>query len=371
MIKRRPLFDGGNFVIDFLTSSLEGFTAQTRRSLLRHAPNTPLPGGKKIRLIRDLEQKKLRVGPGFAPKVGIRNPEQAGSVLSFDIQPVTYPTYHAISNNTALEEELNISNPSATAAILLTTEEDGSHRVLVQQRSPRNRLYAETIGASVAGLFDGQLDRDSANRGRLSPIDTNAIKANALKEMKEEIQLDATDIAWLHITGLARDKVKIHSEFLLLGLLRLSTDQIAQKAGSKIPASSNDEDDFVEKSVVVSATLEAIETLVTQMKCPLPPTHTAAFIAAGYWMLLRDAHLSAASQWVNRLEPDVRENYREIDHIVDTFCKKDPGKRSEELRGFDPAHSPASQGLPDAISELMRVDLLLNERAAQGLKGEV
>jgi 8-oxo-dGTP pyrophosphatase MutT (NUDIX family) len=362
MIERKPLLDGGNFVIDFLTSSLEGFSAQTRRSLLRHAPNAPLPGGKEIRLIRDLEQKKFRVGPGFAPKVGIRNPEQVGSVLSFDIQPVTYPTYRAISNNTDSEEALGISNPSATAAILLTTEEDGSHRVLVQLRSPHNRHYAETIGASVAGLFDGQLDRDSANRGRLRPVDTNAIKANALKEMKEEIQLDATDISWLHIVGLARDKVKIHSEFLLLGLLRLSTDQIAQKAGDKFTASSNDEDDFIEEFVVVSATLEGIETLVTQVKCPLPPTHAAAFIAAGYWMLLRDTHLAAASQWASRLEPHVQENYRKIDHIVDTYFKKISGKRSEALRGFDPDHSPASQGLPDAISELMRVGLLRREQ---------
>ncbi len=363
MIARRPLLDGGNFLIDFLTSSLEGFTAQTRRSLLRHTPNTPLPGGKKIRLIRDLEQKKFRVGPGFAPKVGIRNPEQVGSALSFDIQPVTYPTYRAISNDTDPEEELSISDPSATAAILLTTEEDGSHRVLVQHRSPRNRLYAETIGASVAGLFDGELDRDLANRGRLRSVDTNAIKANALKEMKEEIQLDTADITWLHIVGLARDKVKIHSEFLLLGLLRLSTDQIAQKTGIKFLANSNDEDDFIEKFVVVSATLEAIETLVTQVKCPLPPTHAAAFIAAGYWMLLRDANLAAASRWANRLEPHVRENYRKIDHAADTHCKKDPGKRSEDLRGFDPDHSPACQGLPDAISELMRVGLLQKEGA--------
>src|SRR2546428_7733420 len=138
------------------------------------------------RAVRDLGRKKFRVGPGFAPKVGIRNPQQSESVLSFDIQPVTYPTYLAISNNTDPEEELSISNPSATAAVLLTTEKDGSHRVLVQQRSPRNRLYAETIGASVAGLFDGQLDREPVNRGKLKPIDTNAIMANAIKEMREE-----------------------------------------------------------------------------------------------------------------------------------------------------------------------------------------
>src|SRR2546425_5268487 len=93
MIERRSLFDGGNFVIDFLTSSPDGFTAQTRRNLLRHAPNTPLTGAKRIRPVRDLERKKFRVGPGFAPKVGIRNPQQSESVLSFDIQPVTYPTY--------------------------------------------------------------------------------------------------------------------------------------------------------------------------------------------------------------------------------------------------------------------------------------
>jgi len=370
MIERRSLFDGGNFVIDFLTSSPDGFTAQTRRNLLRHAPNTPLTGAKRIRPVRDLERKKFRVGPGFAPKVGIRNPEQSESVLSFDIQPVTYPTYLAISNNTDPEEELSISNPSATAAVLLTTEKDGSHRVLVQQRSPRNRLYAETIGASVAGLFDGQLDREPANRGKLKPIDTNAIMANAIKEMREEIQLDATDITWLRIIGLARDKVKIHSEFLLLGLLRLSTDEIAQKAGKRILAGPTDEDDFVEKFVVVSATLEAIETLVTQVKCPLPPTHTAAFIAAGYWMTLRDASLAIASQWLNRLEPRVQVNYREINHRVDTYFQRNSGKRGEDVWGYDPAHSPIKQGLPEAISELMRVGLLRKEQSKK-LRGEI
>lgn len=362
MIERRSLFDGGNFNIDFLASSLEGFTAQTRRRLLRHAPNAPLPGAKRIRPIRDLEQKKFRVGPGFAPKVGIRDPEQSNNMLSFDIQPVTYPTYLAINNNANSKGELRISNPSATAVVLLTTEEDGSHRVLVQQRSPRNRLYVETIGASVAGLFDGQLERGPANRGKLEPIDTSTIKANAIKEMREEIQLDATDITWLRIMGLARDKVKIHSEFLLLGLLSLSTIEIAQKAGKRILEGPTGEDEFVEKFVVFSATLESIETLVTQVKCPLPPTHTAAFIATGYWMTLRHANLASASEWLNRLEPRVQENCREIDRIVDTHYKNNIGKRGENIQGFDPADSPVVQGLPDAMTELERVGLIRREQ---------
>ena len=83
-----------------------------------------MTGAKKIRQVRDVEREKFRIGPGFALKVGIRNPEQSGRILSFDIQPVTYPTYRAINNKTDPEEELSISNPSATAEVLLTTESE-------------------------------------------------------------------------------------------------------------------------------------------------------------------------------------------------------------------------------------------------------
>ena len=136
MTEQKSRFNAGNFTIDFLTPSLEGLTVQTRQCLLRHGPGTPLPGAKRIRRERDREPKKWRIGLGFAPKVGIRHPEKLVDVLSFDIQPVTFPTYSAINSLADPLDELNISNPAATATILFTTEDDGSHRIVLQHRSP-------------------------------------------------------------------------------------------------------------------------------------------------------------------------------------------------------------------------------------------
>ncbi len=368
MAGRRPIFNTDNFTIDFLASSSEGFTVQTRQSLLRHVPNTPLPAARRIRVERDREPKKFRVGQDFAPKVGIRDPEQIESLLSFDIQPVTFPTYSAIDSLADSREELNISNPGATATILLTAEDDGSHRILVQHRSHLNRFYSQTLGASVAGFLDGHLD--PANRGRLLPIDTDSIKASAIKEMNEEIQLTATDLTDLWIVGLAQDKVKIHTEFLLFGILRHSADKIAQKAGTRTIAKPDDRYDFTEKFFAIDGTLEAIEILLTQVKCPLPPTHAAAFTAAGYLLTLESFGLEAAEGWKSRLEKMVQKNYQEIDRIVMDFYKDNSSEQGEDTKGkparrasgFDPAFSPTVQGLPDAVSEFERVGLIRKGR---------
>jgi hypothetical protein len=362
MTERKLWFNGDNFTIDFLTPSLEGLTLQTCQCLLRHAPGTPLPGAKRIRRERDREPKKRRIGLGFAPKVGIRHPEKFADVLSFDIQPVTFPTYSAINSLANLPDELNISAPAATATILFTTEDDGSHRMVVQYRSQQNRFYPETVGASAVGFLDGTLDRNPTNRGKLLPVDTQTVKVSALKEMKEEIYLMPTDVVNLRIIGLARDLVNVHTEFLLFGILALNAHEVAQKAGFADKKELDDEHDFSERFLVIDGSLEAIEILLTEVKCPLPPTHSAAFVATGYLIVLEQAGLEAADEWMKHMELRVRANCQRIDEIVSAFYKRNGNvdtRRFDSRRrsGFDPALSPLVQGLPDMISELRRVDL--------------
>ena len=363
MTEQKSRFNAGNFTIDFLTPSLEGLTVQTRQCLLRHAPGTPLPGAKRIRRERDREPKKRRMGLGFRPKVGIRHPEKLVDVLSFDIQPVTFPTHSAINSLADPPDELNISNPAATATILFTTEDDGSHRIVLQHRSQQNRFYSGTVGASVAGFLDGTLDRNPENRGKLLPVNTQTVKASALKEMKEEIHLMPKDVVNLRIIGLARDLVNVHTEFLLFGILALNAHQVAQKADFADKQELDDEYDFSERVLVIDGSLEAIEILLTEVKCPLPPTHAAAFVAMEYLILLEQAGLEAAEEWMKHLEFQVRANYQCIDEMVSAFYKRNGNvdtKRfaSRRRSGFDPTLSPLVQGLPDMISELRRVDLI-------------
>lgn len=367
--KEKLEFDGGNFIIEFLSPSPEGFEIQTRQSLLRHAPNTPLPEAKRIRIERDKEPKKLRVGPGFKPMVGLRNAKQHGNILSFDIQPVTFPTYKAISNPLETAESLAVSDPTGTASALLTTEANGAHKIILQHRSPKNFFYGDVPGASIAGMFSGQLD--SVNRGRLAPIDTDTVKDNNRREMFEELGLEDQDIIDVRITGVAKDKVRIHKEFLLSGRSPLSAEQIGQKAEAYAKTKKPDADyDFAEKFFVIDGTPEAIEKLLSRVKCPLPPTHTATFVAAGYLMVIEQSGLDAANVWKQRLEPAVQTNYREMDEQVATHWKHYPekakmrleNKSAHNLQAYDPAYKPSDQGLPELTDELIRVGLIAQEK---------
>jgi len=56
-IERKPEFDGGIFTVEYL--SPEGFEVKTRESLLRHAPNTPLPEARRIKAERDKEPERF------------------------------------------------------------------------------------------------------------------------------------------------------------------------------------------------------------------------------------------------------------------------------------------------------------------------
>lgn len=366
-----PKFNGGSFTIEFLAASAKGFEVQTRQTLLRHEPNTPLPEAARIRAEREKEEKRFRIGSSFVPIVGIRNPEQVGNVLTFDIQPVTFPTYRAIGNPSERPETLAISNPTGTACVLLTSEPDSSHKIILQHRSPESFFYSDVPGASIAGMLDGKLD--SNNRGRLEPITTGVIMANNKKEMFEELGLDPNDIADVRITGVAKDNVRIHNEFLLFGISPLGAREITAKATAHAKIKKGiAEYDFAERLFVLDGTPEAIEILLTQVKCPLPPTHTATFVAAGYSMVLERKGQAAADQWTQYLQRGIRANYRDIDHRVAAYWQQQPekaemrsaNKPARGIHGYDPAHRPTDQGLPSITEELQRVGLITRESPA-------
>jgi hydroxymethylpyrimidine pyrophosphatase-like HAD family hydrolase len=351
-------FSTDTFEINFLSDSPEGFKVRTRNSLMRHAPNTPLRFAKDIAKERAREKKDNRVGPNFAPKVGIRNPHLENGELVVDTMPVTFPTYKAISAPEITPDQKEISNPTGTALILLTTESDGSHKLILQHRSPKNFFYGDIPGASVAGYFDGQLQGAT-----LKPIDTNSVKNNGTKEMWEEVGISPTDIADLKITGLASDKVRVHNEFLLMATTKLSAEDTLFRAGA------GDHFKFIEQTITIDATIASIGKLLTQVKCPLPPTHVAAFVATGYSMVLEQQGKDAANAWKKTMEAEVNRNYREINQMVANYYDEIPGelqnvpdgKPQRNPKGYEPGYTPSQQGLPDMESELERLGLATKE----------
>lgn len=352
------------FEIKFLSDSTDGFTVATRQSLRRHEPNTPMPEAQRIAKVRATEKRDLRIGEHFYPKLGIRDVTQTENELSFDIIPVTYPTYIAIRKPHESSESLKIANPAATSMVLMTTEEDGSHKLVFQHRSDKNRLYGDIPGSSIAGYLDATLNRTREGRGKALNVTTDYIKDNVIREADEEIGIKPEEIAELIITGLASDKKEIHDEFLLMGTTTLSSKDLAKRVGS------GDYFKFSEKFFTMDATPENIEILLTQVKCPLPPTHTATFLAAGYSMVLKENGLDEAKKWKNRIASGINRNYEEIDAIVKIYYQQHPdeldnipaNKPPRNPNGYDAAYLPQEQGLPNALSEFERTGLIKKEK---------
>jgi hypothetical protein len=365
---RGQVFDGGTFSIDFICSTTSGLTLGTRLSLPRHGsiePSQYTQFAKTIRVEKVGEPIRFRVGDHFAPKVGVRNAEIEGNSLTFDIQPVSFPTYSAIHRTSDDRIHLQLSNPAATAVVLVTHECCGSAQVLLQLRSSRNRYYGGAPGASIAGFLDGQLSRDRSNRGRLESVDTEFVNRNVLREMREEIGLFPEDLMELTVLGLASDRVRVHTEFLLFARTRLSARQVEMRSRDEATELTSDLD-FRERFVFVDACPDAIATLVSEVKCPIPPTHAAAFLAGAYRLLLESVDANRASRWLSELEPHVRKNYALIDRLVsERFAAEATQVSQPALSGVSPAHSgynpavsPMLQGLPNPLSELERVGLI-------------
>ena len=361
-----PAFSTNSFDIKFMSNAVDGFEIQSKELLLRHAPNTPLPFANRIKVERARDPKQRRVGSGFSTKVGVRNIVQDGNTLRADFMPVTFATYKAISSPDISQTEKDISNPSGTALILLTTEDDGSSKLIVQHRSPNNFFYGDIPGASVAGMFDGTLNTslaDKEGRGKLKEVKSDSVKGNSTTEMKQEIGLYPADITDLRITGFASDKVRIHDEFLLMARTKLSSQDILFRSGL------GDHDRFVEQAITIDASKDAITRLLTEVRTPMPPTHQAALIAAGYNLILEQEGINAAEQWKNQMQVDVNKNNEAINDLVKIYYDTHPdelnnipqGKPPRNQIAYEPAYLPSQQGLPDMESELERLGLVNSE----------
>ncbi len=313
---------------------------------------------------QNYEKLRREYREALAGKIGFRHISIDGETIKAQASLVLVPAYRLFSNFEARPELIQLGRLSGTAMILSTAD----NKIIVQTRSKNNRMYGGVPGASVAGLLDAQITEESFKQQMPTEINTETVLHNIFKEAFEEIGLDQPELLDVKISGFGTDKVQIHDEFLITSKTPLTYDQVCQKADRN---KNKSEWHFSENFVGIPASPEAIKTLLSEVKCPLPPSHTAAFIAAGFSMIREREGLSAAKTWKTELVEGIAENYRAINLLVENhyhqnpelLSKPAPNKPPRRANGYSAAYLPEEQGLPELRAELIRVGLISAHKA--------
>lgn len=420
-------FDAGSFTIPFLSPSDEGFEFETRNAIGRTESfaegqkvefadeqrerlargmrgEMRFNGAPDVRHARDMWREAIQSGAtaenidrlhdayeqsrtGYinrGKKVGLRAIQATGNTLSADVQLVQFPVYNEFANPQNSPEILELSSATGVAMIVRTAD----NRIVIQHRAiekPKlhekksgrrgNASFADIPGASVAGMFDATLKGADRKPGTPDPINTGTLKGAILKEASEELGLGPEHFNKMRIVGVAEDKVKIHDEILFLADTDLTASQLHEASRSSKRNKNLGDADFEEKFIDIEGTPQAVETLLTEVHCPLPPTHAAALVAAGYSLMLQDHGLQAANEWKQHIETGVRANYRHMDKMVADYYHDFPeaadhvperywGKNVpiRNLSGYTPAYGPEEQGLPSFEDEMTRTGLMPETR---------
>jgi hypothetical protein len=314
-------------------------------------------------------------------KVGIEDPRLVGNVLSIKTRPVSFPAYNKLSRPDMNPELENIASASGVSAVIKTAD----NKFILQHRAEFKRLedgkitgnasFAGVPGASAAGYFDAVMDHDRTritadgkkvpDRGRLKPVTTSDVRSGLLKEAHEELNLEDNAQTTYKIVGLAKDNLKPHHEFLFLGQTQLTFEQIKEQARSARKNQKLSQHDFEEKFLAIDATPKAIEMLLGEVMCPVPPTHTAAFLAAGYALVLESEGLTKAQDWMSMMNVKIKENTTRIDQRVRDFYAAhpdlqndtDPDRSPRNPNGYSASRNPSEQGLPTFEEEMARTGL--------------
>jgi hydroxymethylpyrimidine pyrophosphatase-like HAD family hydrolase len=420
-------FDGGEYTIPYLATSPDGFTVHTRHQLRRvDAPVSEVLNGEELERFKkgmqgevkfqatrlsglhdartaltkareagastselseledQVETARQKFISGMAGKVGIRDIEVHGNDVSVNVKEVSFPAYQEFSRPQDRVEVLDLSSVTGAAMVVRTT--DGrlviQHRGDIKQRldsgslSRGNKVYGGIPGASVAGMVDATIESPDRVPGTPDPVDTDFVRAAILKEAGEELGVELHDFSKLRIVGLAHDNLKVHDEFLLLTDARITAEQLNERSRVSKRNKELGDADFEEKFIDIEASPRAIETLLTQVKCPLPPTHSAALVAGGYSMMVQGQGPEAANEWKQRVQEGVRENYREINEIVARYYEehpealeqiperfwKAPNVPPRNPHGYSSLYSPEEQGLPSFEDEMRRTELAPDTR---------
>jgi hypothetical protein len=276
-----------------------------------------------------------------------------------EVRQVSSPAYFGLSKTdmpTAWRERC-----MATGVCMIVKTSD--NQLLVQYRTKQNAQYSEIPGASIAGMFDAQpadgyaadiaaihlealaAGRDverarTASRGLVGPITTASVLRQIKTEAREELGLRERIVA-ARVVGIAEDLTKPHHEIVLLGTVDFTAAAIVDRAKAKYDGDAQ-KFDIPEWCVGIPATGAAVAVLLTKVQVPLPPTHAAAFLAAGKALVTESEGAAAAERW----EADTVRAYRENLTRIDALCQTVTGMP------YDPMKRASEQGLGNPIQQL-------------------
>jgi hypothetical protein len=323
-------------------------------------------------------------------KIGLRgwsiDPKNPNTLHANAIS-VPYRMYNLFAAPSGSKELRALSEVAGVSMVLKTS--DG--RLIVQHRAvkkmniatatmqPGNKNYNDIPGASISGLIDASLKTANRRPGSPDDVTTESLIGSITKEAGEELGLDVTQFTRSRIVGIAHDNIKPHDEVLFLAETHLTAEDVRENAKKSESNKNLAEIDLDEKFFDIEASPEAVEILLANVACPLPPTHAAAFVASGFMMMLeRTGSRTEAEAWAAQLEARISDNYIKMDALVASYYKRHPEaaeivpermwgepeatRPPRNLSGYDPLYTPDEQGLPNLEDELVRTGLLAETR---------
>ncbi|QQS20183.1 hypothetical protein IPL85_01890 [Candidatus Saccharibacteria bacterium] len=326
-------------------------------------------------------------GQGLGKKIGFRNlmedPDNS-NLLTGSAQLVPFYMYNRFSSPIYHREALGHLSEAAAVTLALVTADNRlilqhravSHRNLLDGKmSGGNASYNDIPGASAAGWIDAAPKKHGEKDGTPPDVTTESLLGSVTKEMEEELGLDKKELTGIRLVAMAHDNIKPHTEVLYLAKTRLTFEEVRKHSESSNKNKGLAPEDLDEKFFDIAASPEAIKTLLSEVHCPLPPTHAAAFLACGYSLMLEKGNKAAADKWLNEAKIGVAQNYTTMDAMVAKYYKTFPGANKlvpermwnkhvadRNLDAYTPAYTPSEQGLPDLDDELVRVGLVPEER---------
>lgn len=324
---------------------------------------------------------------GLGKKIGFRDihidPDNPNRLVA-SAQFVPFYMYNRFATPANREKSLGHLSEAAGVAMALVTAD---RRLIIQHRAvahrdldtskmkPGNASYNAIPGASMAGMIDATARSTARKPGAPDTVTTDSLTALITREAGEELGLHPDQLSSARIVGLAHDNIKPHDEVLFLAETSLTADEVRQESVHSSRNKNLPEADLAEKFLEFPATPEAIFTLLSEVKCPLPPTHAAAFVACGFMMVLEQTGSRVeAESWASQLEAAVQNNYLAMDSLVQSYYQSHPealqlvpermwSKPMERNPlGYSPHFTPSEQGLPELEDELVRTGLVTETR---------
>ncbi len=268
---------------------------------------------------------------GLATLLGLRDIRLVGNELAAKHFSQLHPIYRMFSQERNSELQVYAS-PVGTNALVRTADE----KFIFQDRNPQNRVYGGVPGASFAGLMDARL---VPNQGRVDIFD--AAKRQLKEEGREEIGFELSSTDQFEVVALAIDRRAVHHEIIMLLRTALTAEEVVQNAAKATGNSSGSR--LRENFVILDASPEAIQILLTESRTPFPSTHAASLLMAGHALVQENTGAFVEAQrWLTDIIPLMDANYSVIDHICSS------GR-------YDPLIPPEAQGLPGFKAELSRI----------------